>query len=402
MTGTLVTKLLRDIWVSLVVVSTLLFAFECLWARVTYRVSTEIPDTLKGATNKQLKVFGDKLLEKLKLRLDDDGSQKSVSEILPIVRKKLKATMNEVRDEEVSDGDTGVSKEQLDSFSERLLDTFEKRLKDDKTQKAVAELGPEISKKLEEMMEEIRNEDVGKEMMMDVSTEFFKGPGKIIQALIGSNESNELILTEPKDVLSVGYLHPVILIILSIWAVGRGATAIAGELDRGTMELLLAQPIPRWRVILAHLCVDGLTIPILCLAIWGGSCLGILMMAIPVDPLEFAPALSCSAMLLFAIGGYTMWISSMNRNRGRAMSIAVLVTLLQFLVNVLGQIWEPMNSFRPFTVFYYYDPQQIMLKDNWVTNSKVWLNLGVLLAVGTFGYLAALVTFQRRDLPAPL
>ena len=74
-----------------------------------------------------------------------------------------------------------------------------------------------------------------------------------------------------RDVLSIGYVHPLTQTILCVWVIGRAAGAIAGEIDRGTMELLQAQPLPRYRVILAHLGVDVLTIPLLCLCVWAGN-----------------------------------------------------------------------------------------------------------------------------------
>src|SRR5258708_32498575 len=67
------------------------------------------------------------------------------------------------------------------------------------------------------------------------------------------------------------------------WAIGGGASAIAGEIDRGTMELLLAQPLARFKLILAHFIVDVLTIPVLCLSLWAGTCLGWLMIG-PIQP----------------------------------------------------------------------------------------------------------------------
>ena len=90
----------------------------------------------------------------------------------------------------------------------------------------------------------------------------------------------------------------------------------------------------------------------------------------------------------------------------------MLVTLLQFLVNVVGEMWDAAAFLRPFTVFYYYQPQQIILKNRWsIELGDVWhggkpllaLNvLAVLFAVGAIGYLLALWRFSRRDLPAPL
>jgi len=57
--------------------------------------------------------------------------------------------------------------------------------------------------------------------------------------------------------------------------VGRAAGAVAGELDRGTMELLLSQPIPRNRLILAHFLADCVVIPALCLSFWAGTQFGL-------------------------------------------------------------------------------------------------------------------------------
>src|SRR6478735_1896117 len=91
----------------------------------------------------------------------------------------------------------------------------------------------------------------------------FRGPGKVSQAVLGGAD---LRFERPNDFLAVGMLHPVVLILSCVWAIGRAAGAVAGELDRGTMELLLSQPLPRNRLILAHLIVDAIVIPIICLA----------------------------------------------------------------------------------------------------------------------------------------
>src|SRR5262249_59662561 len=86
--------------------------------------------------------------------------------------------------------------------------------------------------------------------------------------------------------LWVGYVHPRRHTLVCMWAIGRAAGAISGEIDRGTMELLLAQPVPRWRLILAHGCVDLIVIPILCLSLWAGTGLGSWL----VGPIEIREA----------------------------------------------------------------------------------------------------------------
>jgi ABC-2 type transport system permease protein len=242
---------------------------------------------------------------------------------------------------------------------------------------------------------------------VDIEREIFGGPGRILQTLIGGVG---ISLFRPDDMLSIGYVHPLVQAILCVWAIGRASGAIAGEIDRGTMELLLAQPLARFRVLLAHGTVDLLTIPVLCLSLWGGDWLGtwIVQMGTPTDPSQqfvvepatFAPAMASVASLLFAISGYTIWISSLGRFRSRVLGLAVLITLLQFLINAVGQLWEPLEGLRPWTVFYYYQPQNMILR-----RLSVWESMEgvlVLFAVGCVGYALALWTFCRRDLPAPL
>lgn len=295
----------------------------------------------------------------------------------------------------------------------------------------------------------------------DVQNVLFEGPGKIIRTIIGGEQID---LNGAMDMLTIGYVHPLMVTIFCIWAVGRAAGAIAGELDKGTLELLLAQPVARARLILAHLCVDLLTIPLLCLSLWAGTALGSWLIG-PIEPrkptlktavprptyllevgpfkfrvqspvdleakqqnpdpaarergrkrlevrvADFGRGLWVVGGLIFAVSGYTMWISALGRFRWRVLGVAVLVTLLQFLVNVIGQMWDLVAPLRPLTIFYYYQPQKVILGQGWDVDFAVWNGgaplcrvpmLVVLYGVGLVGYALALRTFQRRDLPAPL
>jgi ABC-2 type transport system permease protein len=252
----------------------------------------------------------------------------------------------------------------------------------------------------------------------EIEAFMFEGPGKISKALIGGEGISIFRL---RDMLTVGYVHPLVIIIFCLWAVGRAAGAIAGELDRGTMELLLAQPLARFRLILTHFCVDLTVIPVITLSVWLGSWLGIRLVGLqevsgpaakPIHASMYGPALWNVAALLFAISGYTMWLSSTGRFRNRVLGVAILITLVQFLVNVVGQLWDVVSPLRPYTVFYYYQPQQIILRQRWTVDAGLYFpgSLGyvplngvvVLFSVGAIGYALALWTFCRRDLPAPL
>ncbi|MHB1426496.1 MAG: ABC transporter permease subunit [Gemmataceae bacterium] len=285
-----------------------------------------------------------------------------------------------------------------------------------------------------------------------VQNVFFQGPGQILRALMGGER---IQLDNAMDMLSIGYVHPLMQTVFCIWAIGRAAGAIAGEIDRGTMELLMAQPVPRYRLVLAQLSVDALTIPTLCLCLWAGNWLGDWLMGpievqplpvgsskraylielgpfkmrlqdpgletssaspkmtnrLEVRPSAFGPALFIVGGLMFAVSGSTMWLSAAGRFRWRVLGLAVLIALVQFLVNLIGQMWDALEVLRPLTIFYYYQPQQVILGHGWSVSLSEW-NSGqplillpmpvVLYGVGLLGYGMALWTFSRRDLPAPL
>ena len=303
----------------------------------------------------------------------------------------------------------------------------------------------------------------------------FKGPGKVSQAALGWGDLN---FERPNDFLAMGMLHPIVLTLCVVWAVGRAAGAVAGELDRGTMELLMSQPVPRNRLILAHLLVDLVALPTICLAFFLGTQFGLATVGeftpdytslkqlnernqqflgqpnqpgeavsaqgppgvqfalamltgigsggksagkpalfeipenpepLPVSGLGEARGLVNTFAFMFAISGVTLAISSALRSRWKAVGFAILVVVVMFLANTIGQLWEPAGFVRPLTLFFYYQPQKAMLDHDWLVNvGGAWPGapavpgLAVLLAVGSLGYLLALRTFTRRDLPAPL
>ncbi len=264
--------------------------------------------------------------------------------------------------------------------------------------------------------------------MEEVERQLFRGPGRVMQTVIGGDQ---LRFERAQDVLSIGYVHPLMQVVLSLWAIGRAAGALAGEIDRGTMELLLAQPIRRSFLVLAHLIVDLVAIPCLCISLWAGLYLGTIFVGplqpdvdmykdFPVVLQEIDPAvlemdvrsfgwpLVNVGALMFALSGLTMALSSLERSRWRVIGGASAVLVLLFVFNIIGQIWESAAILRPLSLFYYYQPQNIALRGVWTVSLEPWgldaevLAVGVLFALGVIGYVIALRVFMNRDIPAPL
>jgi len=230
----------------------------------------------------------------------------------------------------------------------------------------------------------------------------FEGSGKFFQAILGGEAVN---LSQTGDLLSVGYVHPLPQTILMIWALGRGASALAGELERGTMELLVAQPIPRWKIITTQLAVDLVTIPTLALCMILGTFIGTKLVPLPnADLLPYFRGVLLAIAFAFALSGITYAISSVGRSRWRVLAWTFGIVLCMSLLNLLGQLWDTLGPWRPISIYYYYQPQYAILKDQWtlpVAGVQVHA-LAVLFGVAGLGYGFALWRFSRRDLPAPL
>src|SRR5262245_28925406 len=129
--------------------------------------------------------------------------------------------------------------------------------------------------------------DMGGLTPKDIESVLFEGTGKIVRTIIGGDR---VVLDNDMDMLSIGYVHPLLQVLFCVWSIGRPAGAIAGEIDKGTMELLLAQPLARSRVIAAQLLLDLTTIPLLCLSLWAGNWIGAwLITPIHVEQPTFHP-----------------------------------------------------------------------------------------------------------------
>jgi ABC-2 type transport system permease protein len=64
--------------------------------------------------------------------------------------------------------------------------------------------------------------------------------------------------------IAVGYNEPIIVFGISLFAIARGSDVVSGELGRGTLEMLLAQPVSRLSVLYTQAAVTVGCIGVLC------------------------------------------------------------------------------------------------------------------------------------------
>ena len=77
------------------------------------------------------------------------------------------------------------------------------------------------------------------------------------------------------------------------------------------------------------------------------------------------------AALMFALSGLTMLVSAVGRNRWRALGVAALIAVGMFVANVVGQLWDGAAWVRPWTLFFYYQPQRVWLRGDWLAERRL-------------------------------
>ncbi len=215
--------------------------------------------------------------------------------------------------------------------------------------------------------------------------------------------------------IAVAYDDPIVLLLVTVWAISRGSDAVSGELNRGTMEMLLAQPVTRLGVLGTQAAVTVTGGAVLAGVAWLGTCSGLAMITLerPVDSRVFAPAaLNLFAFTVF-LAGLTTLVSSCTNYRSRTIGIVGGFYAISMIAKIVGRMapgWTWMSSTSFFTPF---EPQ--LLVSNTAKAWSVWIpkagssfELGgvgydsILIGLGFVAYLGAAVVFCHRDLPAPL
>ena len=195
--------------------------------------------------------------------------------------------------------------------------------------------------------------------------------------------------------LAADYRHPIYLVAVAALVIALCSGAVAKEIERGTILVLLASPLARWRLLSAKTAVLVTGLLIVLAAAWLGTWAGSMTVGI-TDQVTMSIFLRVQLNMLalaVAIGGYALLLSAIGNDSGQVTAWTSGITLGMFFVDFLSTLWSPAGPLGPLTVFYYYDPLAIA-RDGGIP----WLDIGVLTGVGAVGLAAALVMFQRRDI----
>jgi len=216
----------------------------------------------------------------------------------------------------------------------------------------------------------------------------------LLAVLLGSSADEPITARMMQTVV---WVHPVVLALIWGYETALCTRYPAGEIDRGTIDIVFGLPVSRRGVFIAETIVWllGGVVVFACGAAghaWVAS-----RRPADVATLEIGDSLKILGNLFavfVAVGGVAQCVAAWCDRRSTAMLIIFAIVLASFLLHFLAPFWEPARTVVGLSVLHYYQPARILERGLSVRD------LAVLIGVGAAASFAACETVARRDFRA--
>lgn len=196
----------------------------------------------------------------------------------------------------------------------------------------------------------------------------------------------------------VGYLNSQIFflllpLLLTMLAVALGSSLIAREEQNLTIELLLARPISRSKLLLSKIIAGTLA-----LAAVSSAALVTVVISAHLFDLSSVPASAIalatfnSFLLAYTTGAVAFLLSATGRARGAAIGIATVIGFGGYILSSLAGTVHWLHGPSRVLPFNYFQSEAILRQTYHWTSALYFV--GVILACGTLSFIA----FRRRDI----
>lgn len=186
-----------------------------------------------------------------------------------------------------------------------------------------------------------------------------------------------------------GFLAP--LVLLGI-AIGQAARATAGEEQSHTMDLLLANPISRTRLVLgkaaAVLAAVAIVTASFAVVLVAGS--GAAGLGVPWQ--DLLAAVLASAVVALPFGATALLVGALTGRRGLAIGVSVGLALFTYLLDALSALAEGLRPWRALSPFHHAGVNEAL------TGDPNWLGLAGLVALTGLLVAGATAAFERREI----
>ncbi len=215
----------------------------------------------------------------------------------------------------------------------------------------------------------------------------------LMSALMGVNiaadDGVDLLLVLP-------WAHPIVLTLSFAHVAIQLSRVPAGEVDRGTADLLLTLPASRAMILLAELIVWCGSAALLVACTAGGFLAGVALSGNDLPPLGTIAGVAMNLFfVLGAVAGLTVACSAVSNQRVKVMGVVLVAIVGSFLISFLAEMWEPASRLGFLSFLSYYRPVYVLHGGEWP-----WGHFAALTGCGAgFTAIGAWI-FSRREIHA--
>ena len=199
------------------------------------------------------------------------------------------------------------------------------------------------------------------------------------------------------DIVSpAGYLNSQIFALVApalflVFSIGHGSGAVAGEEERGTLDLVLAHPVRRRDYVLQRFAAMTSLVAVLTAVVFATVAIG----AVPVDleiGLDKLAAASVSVGLLALLfGTLALSAGAVRPGRAAALAVATAVAIASWLLDGLAQAVGALEPLRPLSPYYQ------ALGTNPLREGPPWQGWAILVGATAVLVAVAAAGLERRD-----
>lgn len=175
-------------------------------------------------------------------------------------------------------------------------------------------------------------------------------------------------------------------------AIGAGARAIGGEEERGTLDLLLALPLSRRRLVVEKLAALLGELVVLGLVLWLAVVVAAPLVDLGISVGHAGAAVLNVVALAFAFGAIALLVGAATGHRARAIGITAALAVAAYLVYSLSTLVGFLDQIKEASPFFHYSATN-PLRSGLETG-----HFAFLVAVAVVAGIAAPLLFERRDL----
>ena len=219
---------------------------------------------------------------------------------------------------------------------------------------------------------------------------FVEDSPELMRALLGGRESLDIL--SPAGYLDGQVFALLVPLLLLIFAIGHGAGAIAGEEEKGTLELLLANPVGRRRLVAEKLLgLLGLVV-VFGVVVWLSSWTSGVAVDLGVSAGRMVAATLGACLLGALFGALGLLVGAATGRRGPSIGVPAALAVAAYLLMALAPLADWLEPWRVLSPFYYYASYDRLVE------GMDW-GAAAVLGVATAAFaVAAIAALERRDL----